>query len=148
MPIGMTMQREEVTTREIFLTIPGTPIAQKRPRFARRGKFVTTYSDQETEAGRFIALAAAELKRHSFLPTEAPVRLDMTFIFPWPASVSLKKRRADFRHYKKPDVDNCIKFVMDCLLALLYHDDKQVWYVSAAKEYGAVPGTEIMVTIG
>jgi Holliday junction resolvase RusA-like endonuclease len=34
---------------ELLITIPGKPIAKKRPRFARRGKFVTTYNDQQTE---------------------------------------------------------------------------------------------------
>ncbi len=33
------------------IIIPGIPIAKHRPRFARRGKKTTTYSDQETEEG-------------------------------------------------------------------------------------------------
>jgi hypothetical protein len=38
----------------ITIEIPGKPIAKKRPRFARIGKFVQTYSDQKTEEGRFL----------------------------------------------------------------------------------------------
>lgn len=135
-------------TREICFTIPGKPIAQKRPRFARRGKFVTTYSDQETEAGRFIVLCKSELSRYAELRTDAPVRLEFRFFFPWPASMSERKRKAEFRHLKKPDADNCIKFCLDCLTGLLYHDDKQVWYVLATKEYDTVPRTEIRAEIG
>jgi phage terminase large subunit GpA-like protein len=37
----------------INITIPGPPIAKKRPKFARRGKFVTTYNPQDSEEGRW-----------------------------------------------------------------------------------------------
>jgi hypothetical protein len=39
---------------QITMTIPGIPIAKKRPRFMRRGKFVQTYNCQESEEGRFM----------------------------------------------------------------------------------------------
>src|SRR5574343_290673 len=74
--------------QSITLTIPGNPIAKKRPRFVRRGKFVGTYNCQETEEGRFKwELAARTTDRHII---ETPIRLICGFFMPIPASISPK----------------------------------------------------------
>ena len=33
---------------EIFILVPGEPVAKGRPRFAKRGAFVTTYTPEKT----------------------------------------------------------------------------------------------------
>jgi len=43
---------------------------------------------------------------------------------------------------KKPDTDNCLKFVLDCLTGLAYTDDSQVCSIDAMKCYDIYPPYE------
>ena len=132
----------------IKVHVPGKPIAKKRPRFARRGNFVTTYNEQETEEGKFILLARQQIKE--IAPVGAPVTLHCVFYFPIPKSTSKTKIReienGRYAHVKKPDADNCLKFVKDCLNGVAWHDDSQVWTVTAAKVYGHEPATFLKIS--
>jgi len=133
---------------DLTITITGKPIAKKRPRFARRGKFVTTYNCQETEEGRFMFSIMAQLPE-GWQPIQGPVRLEALFMMPIPSSVSNKKRLdmalGNIRHTKKPDVDNCAKFLKDCCNGILWRDDSQVYSLYATKFYAETPGTTITI---
>jgi len=48
-------------------------------------------------------------------------------------------------HTKKPDADNCLKFVKDCLNGIVWHDDAQVACVKAMKVLADKPMTKITV---
>ncbi len=131
------------------LIIPGKPVAKKRPRFARIGKFVKTYSDQETEEGRFLFEVQKQLNGHK--PIEGPVQVMLRFYLPRPKNhfgsgrnAYRLKPSAPPRHTKKPDIDNCIKFVLDCLNGVAWRDDSQIIKSIAVKEYGE-PRTEIII---
>lgn len=132
----------------LTITIPGKPIAQRRPRFAHRGKHVVTYSDQETEAGKWIQLAKDQLPDQ---PLQGPVRVAMVFYMPIPKYlVSTKAKRALMdaglvRHTVKPDTSNLIKFAEDVLNELLWQDDAQIYEVYARKVYAKQPATVIHV---
>jgi Holliday junction resolvase RusA-like endonuclease len=126
----------------LTITIPGTPIAKKRPRFARRGKFVSTYNPQESEEGKFICLMSAQLNGHKPIPAGTPIFLQALFCMPFPVSMSAKKRETAI-HTKKPDVDNLLKFIKDCANGVLWHDDSQVVLVLAQKLYSDTPCTVI-----
>ena len=132
---------------ELTITIPGAPIAKKRPRFARRGKFVTTYNDQQTEEGKFICIMQAQLKNHQPIPVGVPIHLEVFFGMPYPASMSQKKRNGA-EHTKKPDIDNLLKFLKDCGNGILWHDDSQVVSVEAQKAYSDIPGTNLILRWG
>jgi Holliday junction resolvase RusA-like endonuclease len=127
--------------------IEGNPIAKKRPRFARRGKFVVTYSDQETEEGRYLW----EVKKqwNSGNPLFGPIALSMGFYVSIPKSTSQKKQRlmldGKIIPTKKPDLDNLIKFPLDILNGLIWKDDSQVFLISAFKKYSDHPRTYIEV---
>lgn len=133
--------------KEIHLIIPGNPIAKKRPRFARRGKFVTTYNPQGTEEGKFICLMQNSSK-HDPIPAGTPIHLRLFFSMPIPSSFLKKKIEAGIFHTKKPDLDNLIKFVKDCANGILWHDDSQVVSVEAMKCYSPKPSTEIIIQWG
>ena len=129
----------------MIIIIPGKPIAKARPKFARRGKFVTTYNPQESAEGKWIALAIGQIER----PLDGPIVLECQFVMPIPKSATKKQRSAmqagDIKHTKKPDLDNCCKFVKDCLNDLAWRDDSQVVQLVAVKQYGAEPCTWIRV---
>lgn len=130
---------------KLTITIPGAPIAKKRPRFARRGKFVSTYNPQESEEGKFVCLMSTKINGHKPIPAGTPVFLQAQFHMPFPASMSMKKR-ATATHTKKPDVDNMLKFLKDCANGVLWHDDSQVVWVSARKLYSDSPCTVFELT--
>lgn len=130
----------------MLINIPGPPIAKKRPRFARRGKFVTTYNPQETEEGRWITLAMTQINR----TVEGPIVLGCIFLMPIPKSASKKKQAemqaGTIKHVKKPDLDNLVKFCKDCLNNLAWRDDSQVIRLVAEKHYSSEPGTWVRIS--
>ena len=131
-------------TETYRLTFPGKPIAKHRPRFARRGKFVVTYSDQETEEGRFLWELKQQWKQ---APLQGPIVLNADFFIRIPASLSAKKRTAMCwtPHTKKPDLDNLIKFIKDLFNNIVWVDDSQVFRIEANKYWDTDPRTDIRV---
>lgn len=119
---------------EIMIKIPGKPIAKKRPRFFRRGKGVGTYNEQQTEEGRFMLEAQKQLAKYNMpIAKGIPITLGCIFFFERPKSHyrtganSIEwKHSAPIHHTQKPDLDNLIKFVKDCLNGIAWVDDCQV----------------------
>lgn len=123
----------------VMFTVPGKPQGKARPRFARIGNHVRTYTPKETaEYERRIRdafLAAAP--GHEI--TDKPCGVIVMAYFPIPSSAS-KKRRLGMemgliRPTVKPDGDNIIKVVKDALSGYFYLDDKQVVSESVQKYY-------------
>ena len=133
------------------IIILGSPIAKKRPRFARRGKFTAIINDQKTEEGRFLFEAQKQWRKS---PLVGPLAIDLLFVMPRPKAhygtgknaKILKPKAPTFHAGKKRfDIDNCVKFTLDCLNELVYEDDGQVAVISAMKRYGKRPRTEIFI---
>ena len=131
----------------LTLTVTGKPIAQARPRFVRRGKFVSTYNPQETEAGKFALSVMAQLPE-GFKPFNGPLAMSCLFCLPIPKS-SEKKRRAmlagEILHTKRPDCSNYLKFIEDCMNGVVWLDDSQIVQISAEKCYAEIPRTVIVI---
>jgi Holliday junction resolvase RusA-like endonuclease len=131
---------------EISITIPGVPIAKKRPRFARAGKFVRVFNCQETEEGKARWEISHALNGMDPIPAGTPISLRVVFFMPIPSGMSNRKLDAQcYRHIKKPDLDNLIKMVKDCANGVLWADDSQVFSVDAYKVYDQNPRTELKV---
>ena len=138
--------------KEICLKIPGKPIAKNRPRFFRAKDYVGTYSDQETEEGRWMWEAknqiTPELQRS--LPLTGPIRLRLCFMMPttkgWPKyKIEWINNGLLIPHVKTPDLDNLIKWVKDCLNGWLWKDDSQVYQIEAYKIYSLEATTSIEI---
>lgn len=137
---------------QIKLSIPGNPIGKKRPRFARRGKFVTTYNDQETEESKVLWDIRQQLQK--ILPDcqrrfVFAVAISMRFDMPIPKSTSktlrAKMEAGNIPHIKKPDIDNLIKFYLDVMAGEVFLDDNQIYSIDAQKFYSTDPGTLITI---
>lgn len=126
------------------IIIYGKPIAKARPRFFRRGKFVGTYSAQVTEEGRWLLDARPQVKTKI---NEGGISLKCRFFFEYPKGISKKNRAAATQYTKKPDLDNLVKFVKDCLNGIAWHDDSQVIYIEAAKFYDDGTGARSEIEI-
>ena len=126
------------------IVIKGKPIAKKRPRFARVGKFSKTYNDQETEESRWLWEAQQQIDEP---PLQGAVELFINFHFKRPKghfgtgrNAGKLKPSAPAEHIIKPDTDNLIKFALDCLNLVAFEDDSQIVIIHAAKLYAGENG--------
>ena len=81
-----------------------------------------------------------------------PIEIDLKFFMKRPKNhygtgrnAGKLKPNAPVLHSKKPDIDNLIKFVFDCLNGQVWKDDALIYYVSALKMYAETPRTEITI---
>lgn len=128
-------------TFEIF----GKPFGKQRPRFARRGKFVATYTPEKTvSAESSIQVIANTLFEK---PATGPVELIVVARFKPPKSWSKKKIEAHLGqpHLQKPDWDNIGKLVSDALNGFAYVDDSQICYCVVQKRWSEVAQTTVTV---
>lgn len=95
-----------------------------------------------------VRMAVSEATSRRLL--DGPLRVDLEFVFPRPASITKKTRpNPSIPHTKKPDRDNLDKAVLDSLTGLLWNDDCQVCDGRIRKRIAAAgeePGVRIAVT--
>jgi Holliday junction resolvase RusA-like endonuclease len=144
--------------QQIMITIMGQPIAKNRPRFARKGKYVKVYSDQETEEGLWILSARHQIatKYGQDVFFDGPVEITTTFWVQRPKShygtgknSNTLKPSAPKVPISKPDCDNYLKFSLDCLNHCgVWEDDAFITDIRACKRYADAmqgPRTEIVI---
>ena len=110
------------------------PTGKGRPRFTRAG---VTYTPTATAKAEKAVAWAAKASLQGKAPTADNVGVYVEFDFEPPKSVSKTRKAALIGkpHTKKPDIDNCLKLVMDALNGVVWQDDKQVVSVQAIKKY-------------
>ena len=133
----------------VTFMVEGTPVPKGRPRFARRGKFVSTYSPKTTVDYESKVSEAAKLAMAGADPLETPVAAYVYIRLPVPKSYS-KQRTKDCLYgfekpTKRPDVDNIVKSVLDALNGVVYQDDCQIVSIHATKCYASEPGVDVMI---
>ena len=136
-------------TFTVFFTVEGTPIGKGRPKFARRGNFVTAYTPTKTRTYESLIAEAARKAMGSSEPLETPVAAYIYIVVPVPQSYPKKRRDACLngleRPTKKPDCDNIVKAFFDAMNGIIYKDDCQIVSIHATKNYGPVGMVEVMV---
>ena len=133
----------------VTFEVDGTPVPKGRPRFARRGKFVSTYSPKTTVDYESKISKAAKQAMGSSEPLKTPIAAYIYITLPIPASYT-KKRKADClkgfeRPTKKSDIDNYCKAVFDGMNGIVYFDDSQIVSLHSTKVYGTVGMVEVLV---
>lgn len=128
--------------------VEGTPIGKARPRFVRRGNFVSTYTPKTTkEYEENIAKGFTSMGGTIF---DYPfLRVKISAYFPIPKSTRKADRQqmkeGGFWYNKKPDCDNIAKAVLDALNNVAWADDKQVVSLDVKKFYSEKPCTIIQI---
>jgi len=134
---------------QITFTVPGPPHGKGRPRFARRGNFVKTYTDAKTSSYedqvRFYALQAMGSSKPLETALEAAIYIRLSV----PKSYS-KKRVADCLGglewpCKKPDWDNVAKSVCDAMNSIIFVDDSQIVECHVRKVYAETAGVDVLI---
>lgn len=122
----------------ISFTIPGHPVAQGRPKFARMGKGVRAYDPKKSRDYKATVQAHAVVAVAGRKPIEGPVRLVLEAYFPCPRSDYRKRKPRLARwHTKRPDIDNVVKGIKDALSGVVWLDDSQVCRVECVKMIAA-----------
>lgn len=133
----------------ITITIPGTPVGKGRPRFARRGNFIATYTPEKTASYENLVAILAQEAMAGDQPIVGPVSIHLFLAVSPPASWSKKKvERAlndELMPTTKPDIDNSLKSVLDACNGIVWHDDKQVVTATVLKRYRDTPRAVLTV---
>jgi Holliday junction resolvase RusA-like endonuclease len=136
-------------TFQVTFSVDGIPHGKGRPRFARRGSFVSTYTDEKTKSYETLIQDAAKQAMGSTDPLETPVALYLYIRLPIPKAYSKKRTLACLdgleRPCKKPDFDNVAKSVGDACNGIVYHDDSQIVDAHIRKAYSETPGIDLMI---
>lgn len=135
---------------EIRIVIPGKPQAKQRPRFARCGKFVKTYTPEATRNAELnmSEIATRQAREQGWNLSLAALFCMVNAYVAIPASKSkiwrLKALQGEIRPITKSDLDNYIKTV-DALNKILFKDDSQIVDIQAGKYYSSNPRLEITI---
>lgn len=128
----------------IELKIDGVPIPWKRP-----GGRTIRYDTQAKEKEKIRWKIRGDLQKIKQEMLCGPVIVRCMFFFPIPKGTSGVKRRQMLNntiyHMKKPDIDNCEKFILDCMNGVVYRDDSQIVDLQCKKIYSDYPHTSITV---
>jgi Holliday junction resolvase RusA-like endonuclease len=132
-------------TARYSITIPGVARGKGRGRATRHG---TIYTPEKTvNAEAWVKTCAYEQVGQPMLKTALSVCVHINVEVPksWPQ----KKRDAaldgTIRPTGRPDLDNCIKLLMDALNMLVWLDDAQVVRLVASKSYATAPQTVVEI---
>ena len=133
---------------QIFFTVPQVS-GKGRPRFARQGTFVKTYTDAKTLTYEKSIQTYAKQAMGSTSPLIGAVAAYLHIGVPIPPSYSKTRQKACIegleRPTKKPDIDNIVKAILDGMNGIVYLDDKQVVDLHLTKVYSSKEGIDIMV---
>lgn len=132
-------------SEQVCFTLPGTPRAKGRPRFAG----MRAYTDANTRAAEQSILAAYLVQVGPRAPHIGPVEVEVLAVFTPPESWPKWKRElalaGNWPHLVKPDLDNLVK-LLDGLNGRAWVDDSQILHVRGSKQYGPVAGTTVVIT--
>lgn len=128
-----------------IFTIPGPPTPLNRPRAARRNGLFRMYDSQKNQKNEVIKILKNQFPRN---PLSSCLRVSMDFYHQ--PSKSDKEANLKLWNINKnscQDIDNLIKFYLDCGNNLIWKDDRQICILESKKMFSKNPCTTIKVDI-
>lgn len=133
------------------IAIPVEPTGQMRPRACIRGRHASAYKDDRQKIREAAIMAYIAQHKPAKMLT-GPLEMRVAAYLPIPASKPKRWRegalRGEIRPTVKPDLDNCVKQIKDCLTQMgVWQDDKLVveYMAGTGKFYSDRPRWEIEV---
>ena len=143
----------------IIFFIPGEPVSQGRPRFARAGRHVRTYDPKKSRDWKaYVREVAARYAPKALLMGPLYVRMEFVRAIPksmpkWAVAAIVDgvqppngKNTSRLIPTTKPDVTNLVKGVEDALTGIIWHDDAQIAMLKAMSAYGVHPGVYVKIS--
>ena len=133
--------------RTVTLTVPGKVVAKQSTKFARRGKFVTTYTDTDVAMyGNLVRLQAMEAM-HGQPLLEGAIECVIRVYVQVQSSISKKERALRLSGINmpivKPDNDNMEKQIFDACQGVVFDKDQAICLNHTLKVYSEIPRVEI-----
>ena len=128
--------------------VPGEPVAKGRPRFARQGQYVRTYTPKKTEDyEKFVQLCWRRQSGVVF-PKRTALAVKIRAYFKIPKSISNRKRAEMIGkpHIKKADGDNIAKSILDSVNRVAFDDDSAIARLEVETLYDEIPRVEVYIT--
>ena len=129
---------------DLDMVIPGDPRAQKRHRYRRQGNKIISYDPSSAEKKTVATIMRSMWSKR---PLKGAISVAITFHCKRPKShyrtgrnAHLLKASVPVVKITKPDIDNYVKFYMDCGKDILWKDDSQVIRLEAWKVYEDAEG--------
>lgn len=133
----------------VSFVILGNPLAKKRHRSKILGGRIMSYDLQQKEKKDVSTALLSSFREQGFLTSlTGNISVKFEFHTQIPKSLSDRKKEAlsSKPNCKRPDIDNYIKFYLDCMNKKIFLDDGQVFDVKASKIYSLQPKTIIWVS--
>lgn len=131
----------------IIMNLFGKPIPWKRPshKVVNGKAWVFDAQKKEKEQARW--------QMRSYVPSgdllTCPCEIEFIFSFKPPEGVSRAIRRqmivGDIPHCRKPDIDNCCKFLLDTMNGFIFVDDSQIYHMVGRKIWAEDEGSQIII---
>ena len=131
--------------------VPGTPVAQPRPRAVIRGRHAGVYDPGTADKWKSQIRKVVTDATGGTEPFPGPVRLSLTFYMPRPKSHyrtnGMLKPSAPAFNLTRPDLDNTAKATMDALTtAQVWNDDAQVCTLIVRRRWAdGQPGCQVTI---
>ena len=132
----------------MVITIPGECVAKQRPR--AHNNIIYTPAKTTNYEG-LVALCANEVINNGEKPfiNDEALECKILICTAIPKSTSKKKanlmRDCIIRPTKKPDIDNCVKSILDGMNGVVFKDDKQVVSLLVEKIYADIPSVRVVI---
>ena len=132
----------------IQFEIPGPVRGKGRPRFARIGGFVRTYTDEATASYESLVKLAAAPAVIDMIEGAAAVSITVYKTPPKSMSKAARERALAqlSRPTGKPDLDNIAKLVCDALNGIAWTDDSQVASLCVTKRWAERDYCEVKIS--
>ena len=135
----------------LHLHIAGEPMAVQSVRAVRMGKSIRTFQPKKVEDWKsYVRVNILSQLPEGWQVLDEPLAVEYTLKFPPLKSMrkaELKAIEAGDTVYKpkKPDFDNCLKGLNDCLSGIVWRDDALVVKATVEKVYAVNPEIEVII---
>jgi Holliday junction resolvase RusA-like endonuclease len=145
----------------MIIVIEGDPIVKKRHKMTTIGGYIRSYDPQEKDKNQVASIMFSEVD-HQLNHPDSEMQLDasnlvkgerfhvdLTFYLDLPKSLSNSKRNAILwgsdEYLPNKDIDNLVKFYLDCGNTILYPDDRMISKLNVNVEFSTKPLTVINI---
>lgn len=131
----------------VQFNIPGRVRGKGRPRFARAGNFVRTFTDVKTKSDEAMVRHFASQAMAGLSLLDGPVAVTIQATIQPPASWSKKRRAAALWVTGKPDCDNAAKLICDSMNGIVFADDAQISDLHFRRRYSLTEPEHVWVSV-
>lgn len=129
--------------------VPGPPVGKGRPRFARAGNYVRTFTPEKTASYENLVKLMYKTQCGGKMLGDGPLGMLIIAYYQIPQSAS-KKKKANMLEGRelptvKPDSSNVLKSIEDALNCIAYPDDKQIIDTRVLRLYGEHPHVYVSI---